>query len=360
MVTNNPNPPPQGSVEDLLVGLLDKGYNSTAGRTVEAVTFSYNDPNGLIQRRLAELDAEAARLAAEGKALDAGNPVVRAVLADVEAVTRRNAGRIDGVAGDVAQQGIDVSANLTRQLTFGGTTNAQLNAVGITWRQPDPEAINALVGYVDNPAFAEALTGYSDDVVRTVSNQIIRGVVDGWSPLRIAREVRRITETYPSAAANTLLRTLQLESYRTGTAAHQNANRDVIRRVIRVEILDDRTCLCCWSLHGTVVWDGERDAGMPIPRISEHYNGRGTTITEVIGRRRSVRTGVDIWNGLPASRRRGIAGDAAFNAMEAGAVRLEDFAGETTDPLFGDMVEERSLRGILGSDADQYYARNQR
>ena len=357
MVTNNPAP--QGSLEDLLVGLVDKGYTQTAGRTVEAITASYNDPNGLVQRRLAELDAEVARLRAEGQRLDASNPVLRALLADVETVTRRNAGRIDGVAGDVAQQGIDISANLTRQLALGGTTNAQLNAIGITWQQPDPEAINALVGYVDNPAFAEALGGYTDDVMNRVTNQIIRGVVEGWSPLRIAREVRRITENYPAAAANTLLRTLQLESYRTGTAAHQNANQDVIRRVIRVEVLDDRTCLCCWSLHGTVVWDGERDRGTPIPKIAEHHNGRGTTITETIVRPRTVQSGAELWNGLSPARRRAIAGDAAFNAMESGAVSLDDFAGQRVDPLFGEMVEERSLRNVLGAEAEQYYARNQ-
>lgn len=345
---DNEKPSPQGSVIRLVRSLLDRDYVSTTGRVIRAVTLSTNQPGGIIQQRLTELDAEAARLAAEGKRLRPDNPVVRALMADLEPVMGRNGGRVDGIAPDLQGEALDTAGTLTRQLALPGLDDEALQALGVQWNTPDPEAVRRLIEYVDNPAWAEQLAGYSDDVLETVRNQAIRGIAEGWGPLRIAESIRQVTEGLPVHRANTLLRTLQMQSYRDGTAIHQNANTDIIRRVIRIETLDGRICMACVSLHGTVVWDSERDGGKPIPRISEHHNGRGTTISETAITPRDVQTGEDWWAGLSREQKLNLAGPGKFDALQSGRASLRDFVTTYEDSVFGEMVREASLSGVLG------------
>jgi hypothetical protein len=109
-------------------------------------------------------------------------------------------------------------------------------------------------------------------------------------------------------------------------------------------------------LHGEVVWDAERDAGKPIPAIKEHHNGRGTTISEVFGISRDIGRGEDWFNGLSDVRQREIMrNDSAHRAWVDGKVRLADFVEDYSDPVFGDMMRQASLKGMLGDGAKDYY-----
>ena len=188
-----------------------------------------------------------------------------------------------------------------------------------------------------------------------VNNQAIRGISLGWNPLRTAREIRRIAEGFPAGQANNLMRTLQLTSYRDGGVVHQTANVGIIQQVIRITSLDMRTCLACVAQHGDVIWDSERDAGTAIPRVNDHHQGRCTSVVRVRGREVNVRTGADWYNGLSEGERRELAGSANYEAMSAGAVGLRDFIAPYDDAVFGEMVGEASLRGLLGDGAREYY-----
>jgi len=345
------------SIEDLLTRVLDRGYGSIATRVLRAIGGSVT--SGQVARDLAALDEEAARLAEAGERLHPDNAHIRAVLQSLDLAMRDNVVRLRDASGELQLVGVSAAEVLTRQLALPGLEDNQLDAIGIQWNSPSVDTILQVVELVDNPAFNDALAGFTDEVINTVANQVLRGITFGWSPLRTARELRRIAEGLPIAASNTLMRTLQLESYRSATAAYQTANQSIIRRVIRMETLDDRICMACIALHGTVVWDAEVNEGQPIPKISEHRNGRGTTVSETVIRPLTLQTGADWWVNQSEATQRRLAGSAAYNALSANAVRLEDFVGEVTDPLFDAMIFERSLVSILGSGASQYYQRNQ-
>jgi hypothetical protein len=151
----------------------------------------------------------------------------------------------------------------------------------------------------------------------------------------------------PRYQANTLMRTLQLTAYRDATAIHQAANANLIARVVRIAALDDRTCLSCLALHGTEVPVGER--------VDDHYSGRCIGISVVRGREVNVQTGEDWLRGLPEERQRTIMGPAKFEAWKAGAVRLQEFVARRDDPVFGQMVQEASLKGLLGAAGSRTY-----
>lgn len=344
----NREAPPRGSVAELLTNLLDKRYNSVAGRVVESI----GNGSPVVNRRLAELTAEAQRLQAQGQRLEPANPVFRALIADLETDIRRARGRIDGIAPDVQGLGIDVARTLTRQLSLPGVTDAQLSAVGIQWNTPDPEAVRSLVDLVDSPAFAEMLDQYEGRIIETIRRQAIVGLVSGRSPLATANNIRRLVQTMPAHEANTLLRTLQLQSYRSATAIHQAANAEIGETVIRIAALDGRTCLACVALHGTELAIGDR--------VDDHHNGRCTSIMKVKGRDLPlpIVDGVTWFENLPAGQQRALAGGANYNAWREGVVTLQDFVKPYRDNVFGEMIRENSLRGILGEGAQRYYQRN--
>lgn len=347
------------TIQGTINRLVDGGYAAVAQRTLGAIAASVNDPNGLIQQRLGELDAEVARLQAAGVTrLKPDNAVLRALLADMDTVMGRNASRVDAAGDDVQTAGVTVSGTATRQLALPGVGDEQVRLlVGRDWASPDPEAVNRLVQYVDIPAWADELAKYGSGIVQTVNNQALFGFAQGWSSMRAAREIRNATENLPGHVANTLMRTLYMQSYRTGTAIHQNANVQIIKRVIRVESLDSRICAACVYRHGEVVWDSLRNAGEAIQPIDEHHQGRGTTVSDVLGSL-NVPRGEDWFGTLSAERQREIMrNDSAFRAWQAGAVQLKDFVKPYTDPVFGEMMRQASLKDMLGDGAKEWYRR---
>ncbi len=342
--------PKPGTVTNLINGLLDRGYNQTVQPVLTAVANSTT--SGLMQRRLDELQAEADRLAAAGEKLDPQNPILRALLADLETTMQANARLVDTAAAPLQSSAGDAAGKIQRQLALPGVTDAQLNRMGIGWNRPDPEAIARLVQYAQSDAWAAELARYGENVVGIINNQAIRGIVSGWGPLRTAREITRMTQTLPAYQANNLLRTMQLTSYRDATAIHQTANRDIAQRVIRIAALDLRTCLACIDQHGEVLWDSEKDGNLvAVPRVNDHHSGRCTSFIEVKGYNWNIQRGSDWFASLPPERQQQQASFASspgkFEAFASGQLQLSDFVGHYTDPVFGEMLREASLTGAL-------------
>jgi hypothetical protein len=252
-------------------------------------------------------------------------------------------------------------ASAQRQLALPGLTNAQLAQIGIRWNVPRPDQIARLVAYSQSPAWGELLNQYQSDVLGIVTNQAIVGIVNGWSPLRIAREIRRKTEALPAHQANNLMRTLQLTSSRDAAAIHQQANLAICDQIIRIAALDQRTCLSCVAQHGQVIWDSQTDVNAPIPRVNDHHSGRCTSVMKVKGRPLAIVPGPQWFSGLSPERQAQQASfadsPAKYAAYQSGRVTLADFVQPYSDPTFGPMLREASLSGILGADAQQFTGR---
>lgn len=322
----------RGVVDDL----LDRRYDRAAASVLRAVASITS--GGVMRQRLAELDAEAARLADAGERLRPDNPVLRALLSDLESTMQRARGMVDAAAVDVQSAGVDVAQSTTMQMAFPGMDAEMLARLGVEWNVPDPDAVRRYVGYVESDAWAEMMRRYPDDVLGIVNNQAVAGFAQGWGPRRIAREIRRTTTQIPAHQANTLMRTLQMESYRSATSAQAVANNDVVNGQIRIAALDERTCLACVALHGTI---------MPLgSKVTDHYNGRCTSILTVRGRNYNIQSGEAWWNTLDDGTKIRMAGPAKHEAIRDGELSLRDFVHPHTDATFGEMVREGSLRGV--------------
>ena len=312
--------------------ILDSLYLRVARRPLAVITNSTRE--GIIPQRLDELEAEAQRLFDEGERLTPSNPVFRALIADLDGAMGRNAGVLEGVAGTLQEGGI-------------ATANLQGRDLIPDWTDPDPEALRRLIDYTQNEAWVGQVARYGDDVVNIVTNQAVVGVGRVKNPLLVARRVRQLTENLPTSTANNIMRTLFLESYRGSNAVGQNVNRRVISQVIRIASLDDRVCMACVALHGTVIWDSARNEGEPIPKIQEHHQGRCTTLPVPQGLSRNVESGETWFNGLSETdQRRVMNNNAAYEEWREGKIQLNEFIKPYTDDVFGAMIREASLKDI--------------
>jgi hypothetical protein len=252
---------------------------------------------------------------------------------------RRQGTLISAAAEDIGATGIDAAAEFFRQTTSGGLSEQQLASIGVRFNRPDPEAIAAATNFTRGAGWQAELGLYGEGIPEQVRQIALRGIVAGRGPLAIAEELRLAVEGIPLRRANTIMRTLQLQSFRVGTAAHQAANVEILSHQIRIAALDDRTCLCCIAEHGKLLPVGVI--------IQDHHNGRCTSIAVVRGRPREVQTGEAWWQAQSEARRRKIAGPGAFEALRRGEVRLQDFVQPYEDRVFGDMIRQGSLRRAM-------------
>lgn len=333
----------------LLRELLDRGYERAVAPVVNAISADVQ-PGGLLARRLIDLEQEARRLAAAGERLAPANPFWRAMMSDLTPALRRYAVGIDNTVGLVTADGIVRAEQFTRLITLRGLNDAQLGTLRIGFNRPDPEAIARLVDYTALPAWQDELRAYGPDVEEAINNIAIRGAVEGWGPLRTAETLAQRVEVMPLARANNLMRTLQIQSFRRAQTASAIANNDILSHKVRLSALDDRVCLACLALHGTILALNEE--------VDDHHQGRCFSVTVLKGDTRLYETGDLVWGSLDETRQQRLAGPANYQALESGAVTLRDYVQPYTDPVFGSMLREASLSGILGESAQQYYARN--
>ncbi|MGJ3241157.1 MAG: hypothetical protein ACFE0Q_20775 [Anaerolineae bacterium] len=336
----------------VLVGeLLESGHERAARQVLGAMSDDLQQ--GVIARRLNELETEAARLEEAGERLAPDNPVYLQLMRDMDDYLARNERRITEVAPDLAEAGVEAANDLSQRLTIAGMPDEVNALVRRAWNRPDPEAVASLVDFTQDSAFRDMLGRYDEHVVNALRNRATVNFVNGWGARRSARAIRQLATGMPISQAETLTRTLHLVSYRRGVAATHAANARILQpSALRVAVLDARTCLACVALHGTPLRLGEP--------VADHYQGRCTAIAQVRGFDRQITSGVDWFESLPperqAEQRAFQQSPAALEAYRAGAVDLRDFVREGNDDLFGDMVFQASLAGILG-DARQYYRR---
>lgn len=323
---------------DLIKRLLDRGYNRAVEPVIRAIV--RDSTSGVIAQRLDELNVEAQRLADIGERLRPDNPVIRALLADLETVLKNDQRRIADASVDIQRASIDSANTITKRLALPGVTDEQFRRiVGVSWNSPSEEAVARLIEFVDLPEWQDEIGAMSDTTLATVRNQAVRGIVEGWSPLKTARQIQQTVQSLPAHQANNLMRTLQMQSYRTGQVANMTANDDILDGHMRIAALDDRTCMACIGLHGTVLKTSDR--------VDDHHQGRCTSIPLVTGRARNIQSGIDWFNELPEERQLKIAGRGKLDALKNGDIRWQDLQQDYSNPAFGRMIRETSLKQAL-------------
>jgi hypothetical protein len=340
---------------------LRLSYENVARILYHRLDLTFADAQRTFLRDLLRLQSAEAGQAVLGRLVAAGgggltmpapgSPEWNALTADLRALAAAQQVVFNAQAQAVIRSAAEAAAQAVPQvaaLAAGGGASALRAA----WNQVDPLAVISAMIRMHQPAFEQAVRNYGSQFVNAAQQILVAGIASGQNPRTTARLLRQMITTMPAHAATRMTRTLQMNAYRSATAMHQRANARVLGKQIRICALDDRTCLACLALHGKEYPIGEE--------IVDHASGRCIGIAIPRGSEVTVQSGQDWFDGLPEVRQRQIMGPANWRAWQAGAVRLDQFVGYRTDPVWGRQTVQRSLSGILGPAANAWYTRPRR
>jgi hypothetical protein len=147
--------------------------------------------------------------------------------------------------------------------------------------------------------------------------------------------------------------TTQLYAYREATRANYIANSEIVGSWKWYAALDGRTCLSCVNKHGR-----EFEANQS---LNDHHQGRCTQIPIIKDYQKfgleplQIETGENWFNQLPNSQKIERMGEARYRAFLAGEFRFSELSQPYQNDIYGEMIKEASLVGLLGQRAERYY-----
>ena len=137
-----------------------------------------------------------------------------------------------------------------------------------------------------------------------------------------------------------MTRTVQIYSYREASRASMVANQDVLEGWVWHAHFDDRVCMSCVVMHGSIHPIGET--------LNDHHNGRCVAMPLVIGFENPItQSGAEWFQGQSEATQRALMGPGKFKAWREGRISLEQLTYEREDDVYGLMRGEPSLRSLL-------------
>jgi hypothetical protein len=207
-------------------------------------------------------------------------------------------------------------------------------AIAVSHYRMPRDAVETLAGQLsDGSPLHDLLVAYVDDAAEEFSETMVTGLVAGWNPRKLARELRQAYGMGLTDALR-LSRTENLRAYRTATKAIYQANDNIVTGWIRSATKDARTCLACIVLDGTR-YDLATD-------MDDHPNGRCAMLPET---RSYAELGID----APEPQFQAESAREWFERQPEATQRRMMGAGR--DAAWGDSWTPRPLYDLLGESA---------
>lgn len=206
----------------------------------------------------------------------------------------------------------------------------------ITFARLPTEAIQEMVGVLeDGSPLSKVLDRLGGEAASEIRQSLIGGLGSGHSAAKIAREIRSVLDA-PRWKALQIARTETMRAYRQSSLATYAANSDVLNGWIWTSTLSTRTCLACWSLHGTF---------FPLSKqfFAAHVSCRCTSIPSVKGSGPNITAGAVVFNELPVAQQQTILGPGKYQMYASGEAALSDFVMLTRDREWGSAYVTRPL-----------------
>ena len=195
----------------------------------------------------------------------------------------------------------------------------------------------------------------SDETVRAMRAELVRGITVGSNPNETARRIVRRTEGQFNgglARAARIARTETLDAYRTADLQSAQANRTVIQSRIWMATLDSRTCGSCLANHGTE-W--------PIDQFGpeDHHQGRCVFIEQTKSWAELGFTGIEDnsldlaaqrdawWDNLTDDTQEHILGPGKYELWQNGEITWSDLSKRVDNPGWRPAQVETPLKELV-------------
>lgn len=144
----------------------------------------------------------------------------------------------------------------------------------------------------------------------------------------------------PLVWALTSVRTLQNYLYREATRLNYANNDEIIDGWIWIAKLDSRTCLSCWSKHGSYHSVDEV--------LRDHHNGRCSQLPVPKNiPKPSILTGESEFNKLTQKQQIDLMGMTRYTAYKKGKFSFDDLSRPYDDHIYGTMYRQASLKELV-------------
>jgi SPP1 gp7 family putative phage head morphogenesis protein len=196
-------------------------------------------------------------------------------------------------------------------------------------------------------ALSKRLGALGADAVRTIRQELLRGVLLGKNPRVVARGIRTALDGN-RWRANVIARTEMLGVYRQAAAASYKAN-DVVTGWVWSSAQDERTCQICWAEDGSVHSDEETLSSHPCCRCAMEPRTKTWEQLGFKGIPESVparTTGPERFATLPSFKQRAILGPGKFDLYKSGKLKLGDLPVKTRSD-FGPGLRTKSLKELV-------------
>jgi len=230
------------------------------------------------------------------------------------------------------------------QLSLPGTHEVRVNM----YRMPR-EAVENYVGMMqDGTPLRGVLEKYVGDAAQNLSETMVTGMVAGWNPKKVAREMRN---AYGMALTDSLrlARTEQLRAYRTANLQSYNANSDIVTSWRRMSANLPNSCIACLLMDGTVYTLGESMDDHPngkcyLVPITKTYAELGIDAPEP---EFVPESGREWFERQDEATQRKIMGNGIYDAWQDGKFALEDIPHKIVDDVWGNSWVPKPLYELL-------------
>lgn len=215
----------------------------------------------------------------------------------------------------------------------------------------NPVAVENIVA-ATQPAAAvgQLLAGGWPEAAVRMTDALVTGTALGWNPRKTAAAMRQGLQSGLQRSL-VIARTEQLRAWREASRATYQAS-GVVAGYKRLAAKATRTCVACLLADGQFY-----ELDQP---FEEHPQGRCTLVPVLIGREAPEWESGRHWlERQPAATQRQLLGPAAYNAWQAGDLRLEELVERHEHPTWGAALQVRSLRSVLGSEQAARWVRMQ-
>jgi len=221
-----------------------------------------------------------------------------------------------------------------------------------SWVHLDTGLVETALGMFEHgsPLRTRMVRTLGPAVAAGIGEKVMTGLALGYGPRKVQGIIRQAFGAGLDWSM-TATRTSMLYAYRSATAASYAANPELVRNWKWGAALDQRTCMSCIALHGTV--------HPPTEILNDHHNGRcrmipitptyrelGIDVDEPVGRTPQL-TGEQWFRQQPEETQRAMMGDDAYDAWRSGRFDLREYTIAYTDEVYGTMLREATLGELL-------------
>jgi len=228
-----------------------------------------------------------------------------------------------------------------------GITPNMLGEVGLSWNRLPREAFANFVGIAgDGAPLGNLLAPMGPQAATAITETVGEGIVRGYSPRKTARLAQRASGMQLSKVL-TIARTETNRAHREASRLQYAANPDLIKGYRRLATKDETTCMACIALDGTLYETNEP--------LNEHPNGRCAMVPETLTYEDlgldvpmppPPENGRDWLTRQPESVQRDMMGNARFDAIKRGDLRLDQLATTSSNRVWGETAVVRSLKDL--------------